>query len=639
MFLSKKAQKASRAAFKRRIHKHLEKFPVQGGSHQGTEQNKTPKFKEEQDTFEKIYQRFKLIHKEFKAAARKHFDLMNMYSEQIEITASKDRGAPRSRYRKEKKTVDKTIDRMNSLSSQVQSPYFGRIDFKFTSKKPFREYYGKTKSFYIGKLGLDLQDIKITDWRAPISSVFYNFPQPTQSCFYKTDKHMINGELRLKRKIEIEDTELVNVFDGSELTSLVGSDPFLLKQLKKSSSSKLKDIISSIQSEQNKIISLEPDNDIIVQGVAGSGKTSIAVHRLSWLLYNYKDISPRQCLIIAPNKMFLRYIADLLPEIGSENTPQSTFTDWAIAKLRHTINSEKIDPALDSTESKTSIDFMKKIGKLARRIKKKHHAAISENAILTGYLRYIKSDTITISDLAPLLYLRFLLKGILETEKIHYLVIDEAQDHTPAEIFILKRYTEHGRTLLVGDLMQGIVNPNGITSWTDLIKEIYDPKETHFFNIQTSYRSTMNIINFVNQRLKKEGIPAQQLPKPVLRKGVPTEVISNLDIDGIIEKIIEAIKTERSTDNLNIAVIVPQKFISLFSREIKLHIADTTTIEDTDTIYDGGVVIGNVRLFKGLEFDTVIYVNHPETEDPEEQLRYFYVACTRAMHKLYVFEK
>lgn len=639
MFLSKEAQKVSRSAFKRLIHKRLEKFPAPGAHHYDIDPSEDPKFKEEKKVFVKIYTKVKSIHKELQSTARKHFDLMNMYSEQIELTAIKERGSPRGRYKKEKKRVNTIIDKMNSLSNRIQSPYFGRIDFKFTSKKPFRKYYNKTKTFYIGKTGINIKGTKITDWRAPISSVFYNFPKPTQNCFYKTDKHIINGELELKRKIEIENTALANVFYGDDLTSLVGSDPFLLRQLKKSSSSKLKDIISSIQSEQNKIISLEPDKDIIVQGVAGSGKTSIAIHRLSWLLYNYKNIIPGQCLIIAPNRLFLRYIADLLPEIGSERVPQSTFKDWAANKLRHTIHQEEISTIPDTSGIKTSIDFMKKIEKLARRINKKRAASISEKAILNGYLRYIKNDTLTNSDLAPLLYLRFLLKGILEPEKLHYLVIDEAQDHTPAEIFILKRYADRGRTLLVGDLMQGIINPNGITSWTNLIKDIYNPKETEFFNIQISYRSTMSIINFVNQRLKKEGIPSQHLPRPVLRKGVPVEIISHTDIDKIIESIIAAIKVERSINNHNIAVIVPKTFVSLFSQELNKHLTNITTIENTDTIYDGGTILGNVKLFKGLEFDTVIYVDHPETEDYDKQLRYFYVACTRAMHKLYIFEK
>lgn len=651
MFLSKKAKDASQATFKRLMRKRLDKFPVFGENSQDKEQpdgtkrkkdtkpKEEPKLQEEQHTFKEFYDQFKSTHKELRATAGKHFNLMNMYSEQIELTALKERGSPRSRYTKEKKQVHKTISRMNSLANQIQSPYFGRIDFKFTTQKPLRKYFGKTRTFYIGKGGTELEDIKITDWRAPVSSVFYNFPQPTPDCFYKTDKHIINGELTLKRKIEIENTTLTEVFDGNELVSLVGSDPFLLRQLKKDASSKLKDIISSIQAEQNKIISIEPDKDIIVQGVAGSGKTSIAIHRLSWLLYNYKEITPQQCLIVAPNRLFLRYIADLLPEIGSEQVPQSTFTDWAILKLKHTVSHNQIDLTHDNSEHKTSINFMKKIDKLAKRMVTKHSTPISEKTILNGYLTYVKSDILTVSDLAPLLYLRFLLKGILEPEKLHYLVIDEAQDHTPAEIFILKRYAERGRTLLVGDLMQGIINPNGITSWTNLIKDIYNPKETLFFNIRTSYRSTMSIINFVNQRLQKEGVPSQYLPKPVLRKGVPTEIMSNLDIDEIIEKIIEVVGIEHSAKHSNIAIIVPEKFIPLFAKELKPHVKDITTIDNPDTLYNGGIVIGHVKLFKGLEFDTVIYVDHPEIEDYDQQLRHFYVACTRAMHKLYVFEK
>jgi DNA helicase-2/ATP-dependent DNA helicase PcrA len=235
------------------------------------------------------------------------------------------------------------------------------------------------------------------------------------------------------------------------------------------------------------------------------------------------------------------------------------------------------------------------------------------------------------------LYLKILLKGVNPNEKIHYLVVDEAQDHSPAEIFILKKFADTGRTMIVGDLLQGIINPNGIESWEDIMEKMYDKARTEFFRIKTSYRSTKSIIEFVNEYLNNREIPLNHLPRPVLREGKKPTVYTEEELEDIIERIIQITNWEIQDSRHNIAIIVPEKFIDLFAEALSKKLPQLTLLNN-NTKYDGGIAFGHVRTFKGLEFDTVIFINIAETIDPQIQNKNFYVACTRAMHSLYIID-
>jgi DNA helicase IV len=598
---------------------------------------KSSKFLQELKAFNKLLKNGQKDYNNLKKLAKKYFEEITMYSEMIELTVPKDRGSMRSRFRKANKNFEKTIKKTNQLVDICQNPYFGRIDFKFSKDTRNPKLRDKTSTFYIGKKGKKIGNRKITDWRAPISSIYYNFPKPTDDCFYKREKEIITGSLKRKRKIDIEDAKLKNVFEGNELTSLVGSDPYLLKQLKKNASSQLKDIISTIQSEQNEIISLEIDKDIIVQGVAGSGKTSIAVHRLSWLLYNYSNIKAQKCLIIAPNRLFLKYIKDLLPEIGAENVPQTTFRQWAKNHLQRILKNEKIYDTDEPSPEKNSIKYMRFIERIARKNKNKNKKTrFNSKDILQIYKNSTQEDKITNDDLAPLLYLKTELNGINPNNMIDYLVVDEAQDHSPSEILILKRFADTGRSLIVGDLLQGIINPTGIQSWQELIETIYDPQKVEFYKIRKSYRSTKSIVQYVNKRLRENNVPNNLLPLAVLRKGEEVQVFNESDIDKILYKIKQICKQNKAKNQKNTAIIVPEKHITLFEGDLKKEL--DITVLDKNTKYKGGIALGHVRIFKGLEFDSVILVYLPESLDENLETKNFYVACTRAMHSLYVID-
>lgn len=215
-----------------------------------------------------------------------------------------------------------------SLRIAKEEPYFGRLDFHEEGKDAPDE-------LYIGKVGVskeDTNDLLVIDWRAPVASLFYSFSGGEEEIYYISPEGTIEGDIHLKRNVVIRNQKLQRVVDsyvkGDDETG--GTDEFLLYRLGDKKDNRLRDIVSTIQSEQNHIIRAEKNQPLIIQGVAGSGKTTVALHRLAYLLYHYRDsLSANQMIIFAPNRMFLDYISNVLPELGVGGIQQTTFSEWA----------------------------------------------------------------------------------------------------------------------------------------------------------------------------------------------------------------------------------------------------------------------------------------------------------------------
>jgi len=208
------------------------------------------------------------------------------------------------------------------LQKQQQSPYFGRIDFIADDEKKVGKYY-----IGIANLLKDNQQIpQVLDWRAPICSLYYDYELGRAK--YTAPIGQISGNILLKRQYKTSDRNLNYAFN-SNIT--IGDD--ILKQaLGFNSDDKMKTIVATIQAEQNKIIRSDENVSLLVQGVAGSGKTSIALHRVAYLLYKNK-ISARDIVIISPGSLFSDYISGVLPELGESNTPKVTFEEIAKKEL------------------------------------------------------------------------------------------------------------------------------------------------------------------------------------------------------------------------------------------------------------------------------------------------------------------
>ncbi len=210
-------------------------------------------------------------------------------------------------------------DKISRLEKMYQSPYFGRIDF-------IEDGETKAEQIYIGIYTLSTNnnmDILVYDWRAPISSMFYDYEIGASG--YDCPAGSIRGQLLLKRQYKIENEKIIYMFDSS----LSINDEMLKEILGKSTDNRMKTIVTSIQREQNAVIRNSESKILIVEGPAGSGKTSIALHRAAYLLYKYREnIKSENILVFSPNHVFEDYISNVLPELGEENIRRSTFVDF-----------------------------------------------------------------------------------------------------------------------------------------------------------------------------------------------------------------------------------------------------------------------------------------------------------------------
>ncbi|SDE07662.1 HelD family protein [Sporomusa acidovorans] len=237
------------------------------------------------------------------------------------------------------------------IAKAMDTPYFGRVDFREDGAEDFDQYYiGRTK---VAKLDIEsVKDILVFDWRDPVSTIFYEC-QDGRASYEVLDRYTYTGDVRLKRQYKIEDGSLLSMSEDNLLSKIMSrqqesliADPFLLERLLTGAGDKLKDIVTSIRAEQNQIIR-EPLNQVtIIQGVAGSGKSTIGLHRLSYLLYNEK-LNPAKLVIVAPNKIFLDYISELLPEIDAQDVRQTTFADLAATIMQ-------IEPVISRTATPTA---------------------------------------------------------------------------------------------------------------------------------------------------------------------------------------------------------------------------------------------------------------------------------------------
>ena len=242
------------------------------------------------------------------------------------------------------------------LCKLKDSPYFARIDFcEKGSLKPETYYIGRF-SFRHG------YELLILDWRAPISGMFYDYEIGPAG--FDAPSGRIEGYLAKKRQFGIKN----GVLEYALETSANIQDDVLQKELSHTSSEKMKTIISTIQKEQNRIIRDEETETLIIQGAAGSGKTSIALHRIAFILYRLKDrLSSKNVTILSPNKVFGDYISNVIPELGEEPIYELSFFELAGIQLEHSVDFESEKDPLELSDAsyiqrvrfKSSLDFVR----------------------------------------------------------------------------------------------------------------------------------------------------------------------------------------------------------------------------------------------------------------------------------------
>ena len=248
---------------------------------------------------------------------------------------------------------ENVIDKRRRLSKILDIPYFGRIDFqeKKNKSQPSPIYIG-IHTFY------DFHEKRslIYDWRAPISSMFYDHELGNAS--YSSPIGEITGEISLKRQYRIRKGKMEYMIESS----VTVHDDILQKELSSNADNKMKNIVTTIQREQNRIIRNEETPVLIIQGVAGSGKTSIALHRIAYLLYAQKgEISSKDILIISPNKVFADYISNVLPELGEETVPETSMEQILSTVLNHKYKYQNFFEQVTELLEKPTSDFIERM--------------------------------------------------------------------------------------------------------------------------------------------------------------------------------------------------------------------------------------------------------------------------------------
>ncbi|HFE9702385.1 TPA: UvrD-helicase domain-containing protein [Clostridium perfringens] len=625
-------------------------------------------------------------------------------------------------------TIDKKLKELTILK---ESPYFGRVTFNDLE-------FDQKDTLYVGRFGVTPEgsyEPVIVDWRAPVASLFYHGSLGEAS--YTSPDGPIKCDIEGRRQIIVKKGELKGVFDSA----IDVKDDILQMVLSNNSSDKLKDVIMTIQQEQDEIIRKERTSNIVVNGVAGSGKTTIALHRVAYLLYNYRKELEDKVLILGPNGIFMEYISQVLPSLGEVGVKQETFASFALKEMDSELYIISFDKYLEKILSedkefiedakyKNSYEIIKDLDNLVKEMDKdyfhvedvkyfgdlviskeeieemfnKHYEYmplfrrsekikriilskikdkrdekvwelneelrkekekltpeellieennlefrrklrireivkevmdsrakldrwISREDVLDIYDRFNgNKKEYTINDLAPILYLAIKLEGKKATKDYRHVVIDEAQDYSPLQFKVVRELTGTKYFTVVGDVNQRLIKYSDLAPMMELGK-IFDDVNPEIYNLNKSYRSTYEIMEYANKYLDEDRII------PIVRHGKPVEEIEFHNNEELSESIIESLK-EFSNEGLeSIAIITRdkeelEKVYNLISNKVHL-----VKFDNEDVLYKGGNVIIPSYFAKGLEFDGVIIVDNGSSKDENEDL-IKYIMSTRALHRL-----
>lgn len=539
---------------------------------------------------------------------------------------------------------------VRQLSYLKDTPYFGRIDFLEQGERSPEE-------IYIGRYGFrnkKTKEYEIYDWRTPIASMFYDSGIGVAS--YQCPAGEIQGELTCKRQYKIEEGVLKYCYD----TNVAVQDDVLEEVLAENTDKVLRVIIDTITREQNQAIRQPHALNMLVTGPAGSGKTSVGMHRLAYLLYhNREHLSSEKIVVLSRNQIFSSYVSEILPELGEENVNDVMFdslVNRGVSKeykkrdyyeqveylLKHKEGSLRCEAiALKYSEEFTA--FLKENIGLFR---EKH---TDFDTVLPFYLYLLKKYTketvpevlhytknqihrgkINYEDMLVVSYLRILLGAIKPMSEISHVVVDEAQDYNLLQLQIIRTLYPKAHFTILADPNQAI---HPLTSTTDMKKmaELFSTqmgiKEVV---LSKSYRSTAPINEFAFDII---GIHNPDLY--VERDGkVPECRVCKSKKDEVL-KLLGEIPKDKSvaiiTADLDSARTVQQKMGTIVpktERPIQYLLKANQYLEEK-------IVAMPIMLAKGLEFDVVIVWDDRNDAYWEENKNLKYLMCTRALHELY----
>ncbi len=588
-------------------------------------------------------------------------------------------------------SLDALIKDRRMFARILPKPFFAKIVIK--------EGKGEPETFYIGLKNVQ-DDGKqyIIDWRTPIASLLY-FSSLGET-YYQAPMGKIKVDLQLKRQFRLEPNKIVSYID----TNTKIDDDILQEILSKNTSSHMTNIVESIQEEQNEIIRKPANQSVIINGIAGSGKTSIAMHRISYILYaNRGNIKNENVLIISPSKIFSTYISDLLPELGEDNVPTTSMpqiltrvglnpkifgsklsmvdsqfydenrkkeidTKFSVEFYDKTCeflkNYDIVTPIYEafkaeglnvplaaikkysnfkSDEIKQNIEMLidnvlyfcypraneRTLQKTKQKIIKRLEAVLTTeqifNDLYTANNLHVAELQYGFEDAPIYAYINAKLKGVEKNYFVKHIFVDEMQDYDAFSIALLRQIFPTATMTLTGDYNQNILSTQSNLS---LLERILPGVKVD--NLLISYRSTNDIIDFAQKIIGKTANTR------FVRNGDKPEIEQCKDVESIVEFVDKIVK---KFPNDKIAIV--SKTIKQ-AQKIAQYLTDFTCIvnENDDALISANKIITTTYLSKGLEYDRVVVLDADcENYNTPLDRQNLYVACTRALHGVYITYK
>ena len=535
----------------------------------------------------------------------------------------------RSYFRKCKENVFKLEEKINKLKKDKENTHFGRMDLYLKENDKCENI-----TMYLGEKSINENNENLVyDWRSPVGNLYYMNAQE-KFHFGETDY-----KLKLKRQIEIEKSQVLNIYDSYvEGRGLNVTDDFLLKVLEsKKNRNEFSDIIKTIQSNQNNIIRDDLNTKSIVQGVAGSGKTVVLLHRLSYLLYNHPNINDK-LLFITPSRIFQSKLGEINRSLSLTTVKMMPMEEYYAEKIRYYLPSIKfnfiikdnfnnevlkfiyrdefinyIDNQINSYKpvdirkenyvkknvelgllKQEELDLIKKFKSKAN-IKKLMDIIFKD--LKTKYNLKNKSWMIdgkitkAFAYMIMTLYVRY---GFPYYSDYNYLFIDEMQDYANDEFRLIKTLEKNAKLNLYGDVEQAIL-PFIKKKTVSELKEIVDGDNIYY--LTENYRNSKEITNYVNEFLDFK----------MISMGISSDDVKTFKLDK--EKILNEIIN--NYDNKHVII------------------TNDSVLEDQ--FRSNNYEVYSVKMAKGLEFSKVIVIDDGFSKTEK------YVACTRTLDKLYIY--
>ncbi len=584
-------------------------------------------------------------------------------------------------------------NRLSSVNKLLEAPYFAKIQLQFDpSEEP--------ESYYIGRAAISENgyDQMVVDWRSPIAEVYYN--QETGHTHYTVEDREIPVDLQLRRQFDLQKNKLISYFD----TQIAIEDPLLLQSLSQTHSDKMQAITATIQKEQNTVIRYPDVPVLLVNGIAGSGKTSVLLQRIAYLFYQKRNtLRPDQVCLMTLNPVFREYIDNVLPDMGETNPLTLTWGEFL-----EMVNVPFTDNGYDYTEAES----LRKIHELLptltpeigdfNDIRQKGNLVISKNEVLStvnrfrkfpmgirliqtvtdeleqkaknvlhnmdrdengesgstaksdsaednrlendfgGALRYIRHcgfvNPLHVAQRilgkkritpAEWLYTKMELTGICD-RNMRYVMVDEVQDYTMAQMMVFTRFFPNARFMLLGDEFQAI--REGTITFAE-IEEMAkaDKKRFATLPLMTSYRSSPEITDVFASILPKE---KKMLVSSVKRPGEKVVVKECGSEKEYLKELQSLIKEYEKKDGLTAIIcrnqLTMEKVASLLGDD------SPRIISGHDALPKSGAFLLELALAKGLEFDNVILADADTNSYPADELgkHCLYTAISRATRNL-----